>query len=342
VKKPAATLSVDLDDLWAYQRTLGDASWILLQSYLEIAVPRMLEVFDRAGCRATVFIVGADAAREGAYQTLRPIVRYGHQVGNHSFGHPVWLHREKRVVIRDELQRTDAAIRAATGVAPVGFRGPGFTWSRRLLEVVAELGYGFDSSVLPTFVGPLARWRLLRHSGFTPADEKLRADLYGKFRNGLRPNEPFFWEFKDGRRLAEIPVTTMPGLRLPLHQSYLVFLASRSRSAAIRYLRTGLALCRRSGTSPHMLFHPLDWLGADEAPGLGSFPGMAMPVAEKLSLLSEVLGILKDSFSIEAMSAQAVRLEAGEARQARKIRILPHAGDISGPRPAVAMGGDGR
>jgi hypothetical protein len=342
VRRSFASVSVDLDNIWAYQRTLGDPEWVRLRSYLRVAVPRMLEALDRAGCRATVFIVGADAGRDDGYELLRPIVRHGHEVGNHSYAHACWLHRSERVVIRDELQRADQAIRAATGAVPVGFRGPGFTWSRRLLEVVAELGYRFDASLLPSFLAPVARWRLLQGTSFTPADRVLRADLFGHFRDGFRPNGAFSWELESGRRLLEIPVTTMPGLRLPFHQSYLVFLASFSRPLAIRYLRAALALCRRAGVEPSLLLHPLDWMAADEAPGLRSFPGMGLPVAEKLGLLDEMLRILKDQFTLEPMGERAERLLAQGEVQHRTIQLRRGATDVSGPVRAIPISGESR
>ena len=101
--RPCASISVDLDNLWAYQRTHGDPEWERLGSYLHIAVPRMLDALDEAGCTATVFIVGADAARADAGLLLRPIAERGHEVGNHSFEHACWLHRSEAAVILTEL-----------------------------------------------------------------------------------------------------------------------------------------------------------------------------------------------------------------------------------------------
>ncbi len=323
ITMPLATVSVDLDNLWAYQRTHGDAAWLKLRSYLPIAVPRMLEAFERAGCRATVFIVGLDAAQAGAKELLSPIVRAGHEVGNHSFGHACWLHRGEPAALGEELRRADRAIREATGGTPVGFRGPGFTWSPALLETVANMGYRFDASLLPTFIGPLARWRLLRGAHLGKADRLLRGDLFGSWRDGLWPDRPWHWDLPGGGRLLEIPVTTMPGLRLPFHQSYLVYLASFSMRLARKYLGLSLRLCRRGGVEPSLLFHPLDWLGADEVPELRFFPGMQTPVARKLSLLETTLAMLKDAFLLDTMGAQADRLNAAAAAARQDFDATP-------------------
>lgn len=306
-----ASLSVDLDDLWAYQRTHGDPEWERLGSYLRLAVPRMLDAFDEAGCKATVFIVGADAARADAGQVLGPITARGHEVANHSFGHACWLHQSDRGVIRDELARADEAIRAATGCQPVGFRGPGFAWSTAMLEAVADSRYRFDASTLPSFIGPVARWRLLRTAHFTAAERALRADLFGAFGDCLRPNRPYQWRLPDGRRLLELPVSVMPWARVPFHQSYVVYLATFSRPMALGYFRTALAACRAGGVEPSILFHPLDWLGGEEVPELRFFPGMEQRAATKVALLQDSLRLLTRSFTLETMGAQATRLLQG-------------------------------
>lgn len=315
--EPRASISVDLDDLWAYQRTHGDAEWQRLGTYLPIAVPRMLEAFDDAGCKATVFIVGADAARDNGPAVLQPIARHGHELGNHSFGHACWLHRFGTAEIGEELTRAHGAIRDATGLEPVGFRGPGYTWSGTLLEAVADCGYRFDSSILPSFIGPLARRAFLRTAHFTEAERRLRADIFGSFRDGLRPNRPYLWQLPGGRDLLEIPVTTVPLVRVPFHQSYIVYLASYSPGIARGYFRAGLEACRTAGIEPTILFHPLDWLGGDEVPALRFFPGMGLTAATKIGLLKESLRMLSKLFILETMGVTAARLLEGGGLPAR-------------------------
>jgi hypothetical protein len=308
VTKRWASISVDLDNLWAYQRTHGDPEWERLGSYLHIAVPRMLDAFDEAGCKATVFIVGADAARADGGQMLRPIAARGHEVGNHSHGHACWLHRSNPADIQAELRRADDAILAATGLRPVGFRGPGYVWSAALLAAVADRGYHFDASTLPTFIGPLARRRLLQTARMTGAERALRSDLFGSFGDVTRPIRPYQWRLPDGRKLLEIPVTTVPLARVPFHQSYIVYLAAFSRRLALGYFRAALIACRARGVEPSILFHPLDWMGGDEVPELRFFPGMQLRVATKVALLQDSLRLLKESFAMETMGARALRL----------------------------------
>ena len=63
-------------------------------------------------------------------------------------------------------RRSDARRRRSApppGRRPIGFPGPGFSWSPDLLEVLAERGYRYDASTLPTYLGPAGSTLLPGH-----------------------------------------------------------------------------------------------------------------------------------------------------------------------------------
>src|SRR5690606_17311267 len=111
----------------------------------------------RHDLKITFFIVGQDAALKQNTAALRAIADAGHEIANHSFHHEPWLSRARREAIADELAMAEHTIGEATGRRTVGFRGPSFCLSTPLLETLAERGYEYDASTLPTFLGPLAR-----------------------------------------------------------------------------------------------------------------------------------------------------------------------------------------
>lgn len=90
--KPAASLSLDLDNLWSYLKIHGDPGWESLPSYLDVAVPRILAFLAERGLSITFFVVGQDAEREENREALASIAAAGHEIGNHSFHHDSWLH----------------------------------------------------------------------------------------------------------------------------------------------------------------------------------------------------------------------------------------------------------
>jgi len=311
-RPPLASLSLDFDNVWSYMKTHGDPGWEVFPSYLDTLVPLVLERMKHHGLTLTCFVVGQDAALDRNREPLAELARQGHEIANHSFSHEPWFHAYDRSRVELEISRAEESIERATGCRPRGFRGPGFSLSKDVVEVLHERGYDYDASTLPTFLGPLARAYYFWQSRDMSAEERrLRGRLFGSVSDGLRPLEPYTW---DGE-LLEIPVTTMPILRMPIHMSYLLFLAGHSPMLFRSYLRLALALCRATGVQPSFLLHPLDFLGGDRVQQLSFFPGMGTPTARKLELVDEVIGKLGSSFRLVTLGehARAAR-EAGALR----------------------------
>jgi len=310
--RPTASLSLDLDNLWSYMKTHGDEGWENFPSYLDVAVPRILEILERLDLRITFFIVGQDAALEKNHQALRLIAEAGHEIGNHSFHHEPWLHLYKPEEIREEIIRAGQAIETATGVRPTGWRGPGFSFSRDTLEVLAERGYPYDASTFPTYLGPLARAYYFMTSGLDKEEREKRNQLFGTFSEGRRPLKPYLWDLGGKEGFLEMPVTTMPIFRLPFHLSYLLYLGGFSPIAARSYLEVATRLCLLSKTPVSYLLHPLDFLGKEDAPELEFFPAMRMSGEAKCALAEQFLGRLSRSFQFVAMGEHSQLLkEAG-------------------------------
>src|SRR6476620_9768315 len=112
--KPIASLSLDLDNKWSYLKTHGDRGWETFPSYLDVVVPRFLDVVAKLDLRITVFVVGQDAALEKNRGALRSIAAAGHEIGNHSFHHEPWLHVYSPKEIEAEIVSAEESITDAT------------------------------------------------------------------------------------------------------------------------------------------------------------------------------------------------------------------------------------
>ena len=318
--RPLLSLGLDLDNLWAYMKIHGDAGWDRFPSYLDILCPALLDVLRQHRLRMTVFIVGQDAALEKNGASLASLSAAGHEIGNHSFRHEPWFHLYSKAEIETEIRTAEEAIEKATGRRPVGFRGPGFSLSPDTLRVLVNRGYRYDCSTLPTFLGPLARaYYFMNSRGLSPEEREKRSKLYGTLSDGFQPIRPYSWSV-DGRPLVELPVTTMPGLRVPFHLSYVLYLRRFSRALAWTYFRTSLAICRMTGVSPSYLLHPLDLLGGDKVRELAFFPGMDLPTGLKIDFLHEVLDALGSSFRIVTLEEHARAVEAWPVTSVRRVR----------------------
>lgn len=299
--KRIASISLDLDNQWSYMKTHGDAGWKDFPSYLDEAVPRILKFLRERDLTITFFVVGQDAALDKNRDAIAAIADAGHEIANHSFNHEPWLHLYSQAEIVEEFEKTEAAIESVTGVRTTGFRGPGFSLSPAVLEVLAARGYDYDCSTLPTYIGPLARAFFFLKSPDVSEEEKAKMKkLFGKFSDGMQTLRPFFIE-AGGRTMVEIPVTTFPLVKTPIHASYLNYLAGFSAAAARVYWNSAITACSITGVEPSFLLHPLDFLGGEDIPELKFFPGMSLPAARKVDLLDQVLGTYTAKFEVVDM-----------------------------------------
>jgi hypothetical protein len=302
--RPLASLSLDLDNQWSYMKTHGDAGWEFFPSYLDTVVPRVLDFMKTRELTITFFIVGQDAALEKNREALGRIAAAGHEIGNHSFHHEPWLHLRSRVEIEAEIAEAEDHIERVTNQRPVGFRGPGYSFSEDILRVLARRGYKYDASTFPTYLGPLARAYYFMTTRLSEEEKLKRKELFGKLREGRRTLKPYRCRLDEGE-LMEMPVTTMPVFKLPIHVSYILYLSAFAPSLALAYFRNAMRFCRMTGTPVSLLLHPLDFLGADDLQELSFFPGMSLPGEKKLSIVSEVLKILSDNFSVVTLGQHA-------------------------------------
>ena len=317
--KPAMSLSLDLDNLWSYQKTHGDPGWNSYPTYLDAVAETCLPLFKRHDLNMTVFIVGQDAALAKNRSALQAFSTAGHEVGNHSFRHEPWLHLYSPEELRHEFDSAEEAIEQSTGKRPIGFRGPGFSLSDDVLRELSRRNYLYDASTLPTFLGPLARaYYFWSSKGLSEEEKKKRKQLFGKFSEGFRPIRPYCWRTGAHHTpLVEIPVTTIPIIRTPMHLSYIGYLAGHSLLLARMYLKTAVTLCRITGVSPSFLLHPLDFLGADRVKELSFFPGMQLTTSFKLRLFDEVITYFKRSFDLIPMEQHARALLAELPEESR-------------------------
>lgn len=322
--KPPASLSLDLDNEWSYLKTRGEPGWERLPSYLDLVVPRVLSFLAELGPRITVFVVGQDAALERHHAALRAIAEAGHEIGNHSFRHEPWLRLYSETEVEDEIRKAEEAIVQATGRHTKGFRGPGYSLSAATLRSLVARGYAYDGSTLPTFLGPAARAYYFLSSPLDRRQRRQRRELFGRLADGFQPIRPYAWEV-DGRRLIEIPVTTLPGLRLPFHFSYVLYLCGFSELAGRWYFNAALSLCAAAGLGPSLLLHPLDFLDGNDVPSLRFFPAMKLSWERKRKILKRLTGRLAGRFQVLTMEEHSERIARDAPLHVRKADTLERA-----------------
>lgn len=109
----------------------------------------LLEQLAARNLRATFFIVGQIAEHNPSL--IRAIHAAGHEVASHSWDHQR-VHNFTPETFREDVRRSKDALEQVTGAAVVGFRAPTFSVVRQTawaLDVLAELGMRYDSSIYP-------------------------------------------------------------------------------------------------------------------------------------------------------------------------------------------------
>lgn len=99
--------------------------------------PLILDELARHNCRATFFVLGAQAEKHP--DLIREIVRGGHRLGNHTWSHiDAWLHDFP--VVAHELARTDELLEHLTGCRPEWVRPPHGHFTAKLRAWCADRG----------------------------------------------------------------------------------------------------------------------------------------------------------------------------------------------------------
>jgi polysaccharide deacetylase family protein (PEP-CTERM system associated) len=142
-------LTIDLED-WHqlfHRRLTGEV--IRPTPTVVATTHRLLDMLDDAGIRATFFVLGnvADTYPE----LVREVVRRGHEIGSHTYSHEL-IFRMEPAAFRADMERSLVQLQDLTGQPILGFRAPEFSVGHLqhwCFEILAELGFRYDSSVFP-------------------------------------------------------------------------------------------------------------------------------------------------------------------------------------------------
>lgn len=148
----ANALTVDVEE-WFHICGVGGQlaaeHWDALPSRAVATTRMLLEDFDRAGARATFFVLGWVAERYP--QLVAEIQSAGHDVGTHGFSHTRVYELDPGAFAAD-LRRSLTSLAAAGATQVSGFRAPEWSINDRslwALDVLAREGLSVDASMAP-------------------------------------------------------------------------------------------------------------------------------------------------------------------------------------------------
>lgn len=152
--KVVNVLTVDVEDYYhvgAFDQPDSRSWWDLAESRVRRGVEDLLSLFAEKEIRGTFFILGWLARR---YPALVRLIHQGrHEIGCHSYWHR-FIYYQTPKQFRNDTRHAKQTLEDIIGVKVVSYRAPNFSitsasdWA---LQVLAEEGFQFDSSIFPTY-----------------------------------------------------------------------------------------------------------------------------------------------------------------------------------------------
>jgi polysaccharide deacetylase family protein (PEP-CTERM system associated) len=145
-------MTVDVEEHFqvsAFGDSVSRESWGRHESRVNGNMARMLDLFDEAGVRTTCFVLGWVAERQP--ELVKKIVSRGHEIGSHGWSHEL-IYRQSEGQFKQELERSRKLLQDLSGQPVRGHRAASFSIDQRnlwALDVIAEAGFGYDSSLFP-------------------------------------------------------------------------------------------------------------------------------------------------------------------------------------------------
>jgi polysaccharide deacetylase family protein (PEP-CTERM system associated) len=145
-------ISVDVEDYFhaeSFADIVERSKWDSYQSRVEANTRRLLELFSELNIEGTFFILGWVAERFPAL--VREIAAHGHELACHSYWHRL-IYKLDPNEFREDSYRAKQVIEQTAGTAIYGYRAPTYSIVTRSLwatDILAELGFTYDSSIFP-------------------------------------------------------------------------------------------------------------------------------------------------------------------------------------------------
>ena len=145
-------LTVDVEDYFhvaALAPNIHRHSWNSRESRVVGNTQKLLAIFEQFDVRGTFFVLGWVA--EQYPQLVRDIAACGHEIACHGFSHRL-VYEQSPEEFYQETLRAKNLLQEITGSAVLGYRAASYSIVRKslwALDILAELGFVYDSSIFP-------------------------------------------------------------------------------------------------------------------------------------------------------------------------------------------------
>jgi len=271
---------------------------------------RFISLLDEYKIKATIYVIGKDLEITLLAQRVKALYSLGHEIANHTYSHPTILSSLSTDEISKEIRQAHEIItNTLGGQAPVGFFAPAWSTSSSVINELIRLRYGYDTSLCPSLIMPLAQINLKFQSLISGSCQfaVFRKDFFG---NLYGSRGPFFatprnpWGIRSKLTSHESDILTLPLPTTSMRVGFWHTWAFRvSRSCYARMLKDAMT------ATPYfyLLTHPIDLL--DPVKDLVGFPSQLLGFERMRVSLEEKVDRLRLALDILCSERRMVRMD---------------------------------
>lgn len=154
----------------------------------------LLSLFKNLKISSTFFILGNIAER--LPRLIEKILAEGHEIGCHGYDHNS-VHELGSAAFKEHVEKSRRTLWKVTRETPLGYRAPNFRITTQAINILEDIGFRYDSSIVPCLKVP--GWYGYPSAPLIP----------------YRPNRQDMCKINPDREFFEVPIAVHPFLRLP-------------------------------------------------------------------------------------------------------------------------------
>jgi len=247
-------------------------------------VDRFFAILDAHGVKSSIYVIGRDLENPAIFQRVREWAENGHEIGNHTWSHPMNLGGMSQNDIRQQIYRCHEIVTNCTGVEPKGFIAPAWSTSSRVVDCLIDMHYQYDTSLFPSFLlYPMVMKIFLNHINQPNRLMEIigRRDWMNPFIARKNPGYVYHSKGKQSGRLLQLPMPILNRFQPPFwHTIGFLFGWNYSNKLLDKILAKDDFF--------YYLLHPADFLGLEDVGNYQhSLERLDQPLNEKLAKLED-------------------------------------------------------
>lgn len=224
---------VDVDNIWVYENAHGIKTPFKKQDIYTKALPVLLDILKKTNSKVTFMIVGADLEMKVCRDFCKKAIKMGHEIGNHSWFHSDNFGQLSYEEKKKEIQKTHTLLTKICEQKPIGFRGPGYHTDPDTIKILQDLGYKYDSSILPGVSQTLMKFYI------QVKNKKGMEKIFKKGKDLMSKHRPYILEeSKSKGKLWELPISVFPIVTIPIHSTFVYFFGPIYKKIILVYLKS--------------------------------------------------------------------------------------------------------